>query len=228
MNTQCKETPAMLLSGGQPMNADMMSCLMAPTLARNPKPNIAYIGAANGDRLAFFGMIKPLLLQGGARSVTFVKLARDSVDLSEARGTLSASDAVFISGGEVEDGMNWLKKHGLTEFLGNLYAEGKPFLCTSAGTIMMGERWVRWDDPEDDDTAELFDCLGVIPCVFDTHAEDEDWIELKTVLRLMGDGARGYGIPKGGIISADSSGALHALRQKLLTFTYKNGTYSVQ
>jgi hypothetical protein len=92
---------------------------------------------------------------------------------------------------------------------------------------MLGARWVRWDVPDDDNTAELFDCLGIIPVTFDTHAEDEDWIELKTVLRLSGDGSRGYGLPRGGIISADSAGRLVNMEREYLTFTYTNGEFII-
>jgi hypothetical protein len=73
---------------------------------------------------------------------------------------------------------------------------------------MMGAHWVRWDVPGHDDTARLFDCLGFVPLLFDVHGEDEDWAELKTALKLLGNGSWGYGLPGGTVISADSRGTL--------------------
>lgn len=120
--------------------------------------------------------------------------------------------------------MMWLVRHGLDSFLKELYSNGKLFFGLSAGSIMMGTHWVRWDDPDDDDTASLFDCLGFVPTVFDTHAEDEDWKELKTALRLLGPGAKGYGIPSGGVISADGTGKLTNLQKEPLLFMNAGGS----
>jgi hypothetical protein len=89
---------------------------------------------------------------------------------------------------------------------------------------MMGKHWVHWDDENNDDTARLFDCLGFIPAVFDTHAEDEDCKELKTALRLLGPGARGYGIPRDGMISADGLGTLVNLEKELLVYENHDGS----
>ena len=223
-----RETPAMLLAGGRPVDAGVVGSIIKPALGRYIKPKVAYIGAANGDRESFYDMIGPLLLEAGAAEMHFVRLARENIDNNTTRAVLSDADVVFLSGGEVEDGINWIKKHGLAGLLKELYLAGKQFIGISAGAIMLGDWWVRWDVPDDDDTAALFRCLGIVPAVFDTHAEDEDWIELKTVLRLLGDGSHGYGLRRGGIISADSRGTLVDLENKYMTFVYKNGLFEIQ
>ena len=173
--------------------------------------------------MVFFTMIKSILMKAGAQKVILVKLAKKKVDISDVKNVLTSADIIFLSGGEVEDGMNWLKYHRLTLFFKDLYNEGKRFVGISAGSIMMGTHWVRWEKPEDDATAELFDCLGIIPAVFDTHGEDENWKELKTTLKLLGNDARGYGIPCHGMISADSRGTLVNLEKTLLTYVNDNG-----
>ncbi len=89
---------------------------------------------------------------------------------------------------------------------------------------MMGTHWVRWDDPEDDATAKLFEYLGFIGATFDTHAEDEDWKELKTALRLQGCGARGYGIPKNSAVVYDSGGSMEALGKVPVCYENKEGS----
>ena len=218
MNDNTHASPAILLAGGQPMDFEIIRSLLAPVTGGGKAPKIAYIGAANGDRTTFFDSLNTYLLQAGAASVDFIKLAREHIDRNAAIKTLTGADVVFFSGGEVEDGINWIKRHGLTELLRELYRKGILFIGISAGAIMMGSYWVRWDTPEDDSTAELFECLGFVPAIFDTHAEDEDWIELKTALRLMGGGSQGFGLPRGGIISADSRGNLVNITNRYLTF----------
>lgn len=217
--------PALLLAGGIPLDRAATVRLYARALSEccKEKPRVVYLGVASRDNKIFFYAMKSLLMEAGAGEVELLRLARAKVDLNAAKKTLESADAIFISGGEVGDGMSWLVRHGLDGYLKQLFDRGKFFFGMSAGSIMMGTHWVRWEDPKDDDTAELFDCLEFIPTVFDTHAEDEDWKELKTVLRLMGPGSRGYGIPNGGMISADSKGLLINLEKAPLCFINNEG-----
>lgn len=155
--------------------------------------------------------------------MSLLLLARTTVDLAAVKRALETVDAVYLSGGEVDDGMRWLEHHGLVGFLGEMRRQGKLFLGMSAGSIMMGTHWVRWADPDDDATAELFGCLGLAPTTLDTHAEDEDWKELKMALKLQGPGARGYGIPSGGMASVDDQGRIVALEKTLICYTNVGG-----
>ncbi len=91
---------------------------------------------------------------------------------------------VFISGGDVEAGMEVLEERQILPFLRELFERGKPFFGSSAGSIMLGRQWVRWEDPDDDATANLFPCMGFAPIVCDTHGEAEGWEELRALLRL--------------------------------------------
>ncbi|MCL2126360.1 MAG: Type 1 glutamine amidotransferase-like domain-containing protein [Oscillospiraceae bacterium] len=222
-----KGTPALLLAGGRPSGATDMARMLSNAFKAYKNPKVAYIGAASGDSFMFFKMMKSLLTKAGANKVTFVRLAKDKIDINAAKATLSSSDVIFFSGGEVEDGINCIKKHQLAAFLHDLYNQGKQFVGVSAGTIMLGSHWVRWEDPKDDSTAELFDCLGIVPLVFDTHAEDEDWIELKAVLRLQGDGALGYGLPSGCAVAADSEGTLTKIEKEYLVFKNSDGKIGI-
>lgn len=217
--------PAFLLAGGMPLDRAAMVRLYARALSECGKktPRVVYLGVASRDNKIFFYAMKSLIMKAGAGEVVFIRLARAKADLNAAKESLESADAIFISGGEVEDGMRWLVRHGLDSYLKQLFDRGKFFFGMSAGSIMMGTHWVCWEDPEDDATAELFDCLGFVPTVFDTHAEDEDWKELKTVLRLMGPGSSGYGIPNGGMISADSQGLLINLEKAPLCYINNEG-----
>ena len=217
------EMPAFLLAGGRPSDGDAMARMLAHAYGQTPNPQVAYIGTANKDNPAFFAMMKAMLTKAGARKVVHVKLAKEKADVAKAKAALEAADVIFLSGGEVEDGMIWLKKHGLDGFLKELHRQGKQFMGVSAGTKMLGDYWVRWEIEGDDDTSSLFTCLGIVPATFDVHGEDEDWVELKAALKLLGDGARGFGIPRGGMISADGKGELANIEKTMLTFVNDKG-----
>ena len=96
-------------------------------------------------------------------------------------------------------------------FLQELYEQGKPFFGISAGSIMLAKSWVRWSNPDDDSTAELFPCLGLAPVICDTHGEQDGWEELKAGLKLAEDGQKGYGIVSGTAIKVYSDGRVEAL-----------------
>jgi peptidase E len=171
------------------------------------QPRVAYIGAAHADDPGFFKRMKGMLVAAGAGVVELVPLAgRRSIDAS-AKRLLEQADLVFVSGGDVEEGMRVLKACGAVRPLKALFKKGKPFMGLSAGSIMLGQTWIRWKDPEDDSTAEPFDCLGLAPFSCDTHDEDSGWEELKMLVSLSPAGARGYGIPSGSGLAVEPDGA---------------------
>ena len=214
-----------LVTGGPGTKPDTLVADFRAALEEcgRPSPSVAYVGTASGDDKGFFGWLRRPIMRAGAGSVTLVPLASEKADAEAAKALLSGADAVFLTGGEVEDGMIWLRRHGLVDFMRELYASGKPFFGISAGCIMMGKNWVRWDVEGDDSTASLFDCLGFVPYTFDAHGEDEDWAELKCALRLMGDGAVGHGLSNGGVYTADENGGFTAFRSAPALFENRGG-----
>ncbi|HZW50137.1 MAG TPA: Type 1 glutamine amidotransferase-like domain-containing protein [Bacillota bacterium] len=212
--------PIFLFAGGQPRNPKAMLTSLAEVMREcgKLKPRIAYLGVANGDHLMFFQSIKSMLQEAGAGEVLLLKLARTKIDLAASKQALENADAIFISGGEVEDGMRWLERHELSDFLKELRSRGKLFFGISAGSIMLGKAWLHWENPEDDTTAELFSCLGFVSTTFDTHAEEDDWIELKKALQLQGPGACGYGIPSGSVVRVDEQDKMTTFGKPLLCY----------
>jgi len=214
-----------LIPGGHPPNMNRMTEDFRAVYASfgNPNPKIACVGTANNDNKMFFKFMKRPLLKAGACEVILVPIAGKHRDVPSAKRILTAADCVFLSGGEVEDGIVWLKQAGLDTFLTEMYSDGVPFFGVSAGCIMMGRNWVHWDVENDDSTARLFDCLNFAPFTFDTHCENEDWKELKCALRLMGPGAQGHGLATGGFYSADNEGGLISYRNPPAVYVNNNG-----
>ncbi|OGO21876.1 MAG: hypothetical protein A2144_04795 [Chloroflexi bacterium RBG_16_50_9] len=174
-------------------------------------PSVAYVGAASDDDADFFSFIAEELKAAGAGRIDHALIAPEKSDLEGARNMLKSADIVFISGGDVERGMQVLTEKNMAAYLRQLYEAGKPFFGVSAGSIMLGREWVRWRDPDDDASAEIFMCLGIAPVICDTHAEEDDWQELKALLALEKDDVKGYGIPSGAAIKVFPDGKVEAL-----------------
>jgi peptidase E len=221
MNTK---KPVYLLAGGNWRNPGAMTPLLKMIFAETgkPQPCVAYIGTANGDDTFFFKAIALLIKSAGA-SVDRVRLAKNQADVDAAKQCLQAADIVFVSGGDVEEGMRWLVKHDLVTFLHDIYMKGKLFFGISAGSIMLGTHWVRWENPKDDATAELFACLGLAPVVCDTHAEKDGWDELRAAVPLLGKNRKGYGIPTGGMLRVSPGGKVEALVQPAAVYQARAG-----
>lgn len=186
-----------------------------------PRPEMAYIGAASGDDKTFFGFIGNMIKSGGDCTIKQVLLSSPKADINLAKQILQNSDAIFMSGGDVEAGMQVLQERQLVSFIQELSATGKLFFGASAGSIMLAEKWVRWTDPEDDSSAELFPCLGIAPVICDTHAEKDDWEELKWALKLEKAGVTGYGIPTGSCLKITPNHRLETLGGPVARFHRK-------
>ena len=117
--------------------------------------------------------------------------------------------------------MEVMNRTGIGDFLVKQAEAGKLFFGMSAGSIMMAEEWVRWIDPDDDATAELFPCLGLAPVICDTHAEEDDWVELKAALMLEKNGTGGYGIPSGGCIKISPDGKIESLGGPVARYVHR-------
>ncbi len=200
--------PVILLGGGPGADRRAAKLLWRRVVqaAGKDHPTFAYVGCASGDSPEFRAYFEEPLKQAGAGKVKPVLLCGRKPDLAAARAVVDEADAVFVSGGDVERGISVLEKSGFAETLKKLAAEGKPFSGLSAGSLMLARAWVRWRDPEDDSTAEIFPCLGIAPVYCDAHDEESGWSELKFLLKLLPHGSTGWGIPSGGGLAVHPGG----------------------
>jgi peptidase E len=205
--------PVYLLAGGRPRNRATTDPLIHAVFQESgvASPSIAYVGTASGDDKDFFNYFVTIFKELGAARVNLALIAPAKADMAKARGILKSSDIVFVSGGDVEQGMQSLKERNMLDFLSDLYKQGKLFFGLSAGSIMLAREWVRWRDPDDDASAELFPCLGFAPVICDTHDEQGGWQELQAALKLERDNTRGFGIASGTALRVLPGGEIEAL-----------------
>jgi peptidase E len=214
-----------LMSGGRNRQGKKKDVIMPALFKEIGKaaPRIGYIGVASDDDRSFFKFISAEFLQGGVAEVVLAQITSSKADLAKTREILQQVDAVFISGGDVERGMQVLEEKQMTGFLRDLYTGGKVFFGASAGSIMLAQQWIRWRDPEDDSTAELFPCLDFANLICDTHSESDGWEELQTALSLEKNNAEGYGIATGACLKVQAEGKLEALGGPVSVYKNKAG-----
>ncbi len=186
-------------------------------------PAVAYTGTASGDDKDFFRWIASSFVDSGAQKVTHAVIAPDGADLKKAKKILEGADIVFVSGGDVEAGMDILRQKDMLDFFHGLYKAGKPFFGISAGALMLAKQWVRWPDPDDDNSAELFPCLGYAPVICDAHDEQGGWEELQAALKLAGPGTIGYGLASGSGIKVTAAGAVEVIGGTVNRYQHKAG-----
>lgn len=185
---------------------DQLSMVLGGSGAEHP--SVAYIGTASGDSRIFMKFFERPLKAAGASSLTMAPLIGKKADIGKAEEILRTRDVILISGGEVEDGMQGLPAE-IRRLMKELLEEGKQYAGLSAGAIMMGKAWPHWEDEDrHPEEAVLFDCLGFTDLIFDAHAEDEGWPELKKAVELAGKGTYGWGIPTGEMAVIDEDGRL--------------------
>ena len=218
--TSSKLADIFLIAGGP--QAKNTKEILAELLASCKKkaPSVAYIGTARGDNKDFFLMLKSIIIAAGFGKVTLVPIVRQ-FDQDKAKDILLASDVIFISGGDVDIGMKYLRKRNLVSFLRELYDGGKLFCGVSAGAIMLCRKWMHWRDPDDDGTAELLECLGFASLLCDVHAEEDNWVEMKRLLGFFPEGTAGYGVPAGGALRVAPDGKITSIGSAPIRFIKK-------
>ena len=205
-----KPKPVYLLAGRWGKNPD-------PVIARVikesdiEKPSIAYIGASSGDNKDFFKRMESYFESAGSGNITLAPTVDPKSDINKSKKILESADIIFVSGGDVEVGMNILQQRNLVDFVKELYLEGKPFFAVSAGSIMLAQEWVRWRNPNDEATAEIFPCIDVAPVICDTHGEADNWEELIALLQQEKTGTIGYGIVSGNAIKVHPDRKVEAI-----------------
>jgi peptidase E len=195
----------------------------AVALTRKEAPLALYIGAASGDDASFGAGLCALIAAAGAGDVAWPKLALRRGAAGAARKALRRVHFVFVGGGDVEAGIDVLRRAQLLADIRAAAARGVVFAGMSAGAIMLGRRWIRWPRADaGDDEAETYECLGLAPCALDCHGEADGWTEARSFAavraRELKREAKVYGVPSGGALIARGGGKMRARGEPVPVF----------
>jgi len=217
--------PIYLLAGGPGAKRQSPDPILQMALRDlgKTKPTVAYIGAAHGDSLMFFLFIKRLITAAGAGKVELVPLVKKKSDMEKAQSIIQSADCIFVSGGDVKEGMRVLTERSVIALIKKRYNEGALIIGVSAGSIMLAKQWIDWPDENNEASAELFPCMNIAPVLCDTHGEEDEWNELHSLVHLTEGDQIGYGIPSGGAMRISPDGVVEAISMPLFRIEQRGG-----
>jgi len=217
--------PIYLLAGGRGAKRESPDPILQMAFRElgKTKPSVAYIGAAHGDSLMFFLFIKRMITAAGAGKVELVPLVKKKSNMEKAQSIIQSADCIFVSGGDVSEGMRILNERSVVPLIKKRYNEGALIVGVSAGSIMLAKQWINWPDENDEASAELFPCMNIAPVLCDTHGEEDKWDELQSLVGLTQDDQTGYGIPSGGAMRISVDGKIEAINMPLYRIERQGG-----
>lgn len=154
-------------------------------------PRAAYIGASNGDDPAYYQIFEAAMDGIG---VTDRRMVRASFE-AEDREYLESADLALLAGGGVERGWKVIEATGMRDLLAERYYEGLVLAGVSAGAVQLGWLGYGGDVPK---PGRLVDPFKLVPAIVGVHEEEEQWRDLRKLMRLSDVPVRGLGIPSGG------------------------------
>jgi cyanophycinase-like exopeptidase len=184
--------------------------------AGNSQPNVAYIGASNGDSPDAHGIFAAAFEQIDTRRTHWVRADYSAED----RGFLETADVVVLAGGDVEAGWNVFTRTGMRELIEKRYREGAVLVGVSAGAVQFGKHAAV---PDANGGRKLLETFGLIDFIVDVHDEKRDWQGLAATIQLLEGSARGLGIPHGAALVAHGDGTFEPLGRAVEEFVLTAG-----
>jgi len=182
----------------------------------NTNPNVAYIGASNGDSPQAYGIFAAAFEQVKTASTRWVRAEFCDAD----RRFLESADVIVLAGGDVEAGWNVLTGSGMRELIEKRYHAGAVLIGVSAGAVQFG-KYASVADAKGG--RKLLETFGLIDFLVDAHDERRDWQGLAATIQLLEGAARGLGIPHGAALIAHADGSFEPVGRAVEEFVLMAG-----
>jgi hypothetical protein len=173
-------------------------------------PKAAYLGASNGDKPEFYSLFQSAMEAIGLPDCRMIP----SILTSEDKTFLAAADLLLLSGGDTGQGWNVFEENGVKDLIQEKRYEGAVLMGVSAGAVQLGQGTLL-----ESSTMKKLALFQFAPFYVGAHEEDEEWWNLRALVNLAGDGARGIGIPAGGGAIYGPDGSLEPIRKALVEFS---------
>ncbi|HEY6252082.1 MAG TPA: Type 1 glutamine amidotransferase-like domain-containing protein [Candidatus Angelobacter sp.] len=175
----------------------------------SPNPTAAYLGASNGDAPEFYRLFQAAMEGIGLHSCRMIP----SIPSEEDTKFLAAADLVLLAGGDVERGWNAFQNHGIKDMIVQKRYDGTVLIGVSAGAVQLGLGALL-----ESSTMRKLLLFQFAPFYVGAHEEEAEWWDLRALVNLAGDSARGIGIPAGGGMIYSPDGSLEPVRKALTEF----------
>jgi len=215
--SQPDRQPLYLLADSQPLFWRSGAFLTdACQAAGNTKPNVAYIGASNGDSPEAYGIFEAAFDQVETTSTHWVRATFSAED----RRFLESADVIVLAGGDVEAGWNAFGETGMREVIETRYRAGAVLIGVSAGAVQFGKYATVADA---NGGQKLLETFGLIDFLVDVHDEKRDWQALAATIQLLEGTVRGLGIPHGAALIAHADGTFEPAGRAVEEFVLTEG-----
>ena len=212
-----EKRPLYLLADSQPLFWQSGAFLTSMCQASgNSHPNVAYIGASNGDSPEAHAIFAAAMERVVTGRTHWVRAAFSQQD----REFLQSADVLLLAGGDVESGWNVFTSTGLGELIGTRYRAGAVLVGVSAGAIQFG-KYASVSSGEG--AQKLIETFGLLDLIVDAHDERRDWQTLAATIQLLEGSARGMGIPHGGALIAHPDGTFEPAGRAVEEFVFTDG-----
>jgi cyanophycinase-like exopeptidase len=209
--------PLYLLADSQPLFWQSGAYLRSVCqVSGSSAPNVAYIGASNGDSPEAHAIFEAAMEQVVTGKVRWVRASFSQAD----REFLEAADALVLAGGDVEVGWKVFDSTGLGELIVKRHREGAVLIGVSAGAVQLGKYAAVADG---DGSQKLIETFGLVDVIVDVHDERRDWQALSATIQLLEGAARGIGIPHGGALVAHPDGTFEPVGRAIEEFVFTEG-----
>jgi cyanophycinase-like exopeptidase len=182
----------------------------------NSQPNVAYIGASNGDSPEAHGIFAAAFEQIDTARTHWVHADCSTQD----RQFLQTADVIVLAGGEVEVGWNAFTRTGMRELIERRHREGALLMGVSAGAVQLGKYAAV---PDANGGQKLLETFGLIDFIVDVHDEKRDWQGLAATIQLLEGTARGLGIPHAAALVAHGDGTFEPVGRAVEEFVLTGG-----
>jgi cyanophycinase-like exopeptidase len=133
--------------------------------------------------------------------------------LQEDKAFVESADLLLLAGGDVELGWRVFEENGLKEIITRKRLDGAVLIGISAGAVQMGLGSLT-----ESTNMKKVDMFRFAPFYIGAHEEQQEWWNLRALVNLAGEEARGIGIPAGGGAIYSTDGSLEPVRKPLVEF----------
>lgn len=172
-------------------------------------PAAAYIGASNGDTHEYYSLFQAAMEQVQISTCRMIPSRMQPED----KAFVENADLLLLAGGDVDLGWRVFEENGLKEIITRKRIEGVVLIGISAGAVQMGMGSLT-----ESANMKRVDLFRFAPFYIGAHEEQEEWWNLRALVNLASEEARGIGIPAGGGAIYNSDGSLEPVRKPLVEF----------
>ncbi len=204
--------PIFLLADSQPLfrsGGDALLTVLQENLrvAERNVTRAAYIGASNGDAPEFFELFVAAMDGINLHESRMIRSVFDEQD----RAFLESADLLLLAGGNVDEGWAIMTNTGMDAVITRKYYSGAVVIGVSAGAMQLGMGW-------HDQDGGISGGLKLVPYYIDAHSERDEWSQLRRIVAVREEYAKGFGIPFGGAMIYHPDMSIEAVRQPVAEF----------